>query len=119
MLFLFKFVVIQTIKFNYMHYKLREARLDKGYSQSTLGKKIGLEQTTYSRKERGVSVIRSEEWNRLAKALSLTVEEIKEVDNLVKENSATLPHEVLQSLFNYIQKLQLENENLKNRYNFK
>lgn len=102
-----------------MHYKLREARLAMGYSQATLGKKIGLEQTSYSRKERGVSVIRSEEWNRLAKALSLTVKDIKEENNLVIENSAILPHEVLQPLFNYIQKLQLENENLKNRFNFK
>jgi len=115
MLFLFMFVIIQTNKFNYMHNKLREARLAKGYSQSTLGKKIGLEQTTYSRKERGVCLIRQEEWSRLAKALDLCEKDIKGNDPLVINNIPILPAEVIHPLIKYIQKLELELETLKNR----
>jgi transcriptional regulator with XRE-family HTH domain len=96
-----------------MHNKLREARLAKGYSQSILGKKIGLEQTTYSRKERGVSSIRSEEWSRLAKALELCEKDIKENDYLAIDNMPIFPAEVMHPLIKYIQILELELENLK------
>jgi transcriptional regulator with XRE-family HTH domain len=98
-----------------MHNKLREARLAKGYSQSTLGKKIGLEQTTYSRKERGVSSIRPEEWSRLAKALEFPIESIKENENLDKASLDIDSKEVLDPLLKYIKKLELELENLKKK----
>jgi transcriptional regulator with XRE-family HTH domain len=95
----------------YMHKKLREARLLKGWSQQDLGKEIGLEQTSYSRKERGVSSIRPEEWVRLAKAVELPIEAIKENENLAKASLDIVPKEVLEPLLKYIQKLELENEN--------
>ena len=100
-----------------MHKKLREARLLKGWSQHDLGKEIGLEQTSYSRKERGVSSIRPEEWARLAKALELPIEAIKENKNLAKASLDIVPKEVLEPLLKYIQKLELENENLKKNPN--
>ena len=40
-----------------------------------------MEQTTYSRKERGISPITIAEWERIAKALEVSVEKIVEPNN--------------------------------------
>lgn len=45
-----------------------------------------MEQTTYSRKERGLSPISTEEWERIANVLEVKVEEITE-DNYSVSNS--------------------------------
>ncbi len=58
--------------------KLHDARKAKGITQKQMANRIAMEQTTYSRKERGKSPITDEEWARLAKTLEVQVEEIKE-----------------------------------------
>ncbi len=58
--------------------KLYDARKAKGITQKQMASRIAMEQTTYSRKERGKSPITDEEWARLAKTLEVPVEEIKE-----------------------------------------
>ena len=40
-----------------------------------------MEQTTYSRKERGISPITIAEWERIAKALEVSIEKIVEPNN--------------------------------------
>ena len=40
--------------------------------------KVGMEQTTYSRKERAKSPITNDEWKRFAEALEVPIDDIKE-----------------------------------------
>ena len=63
------------------HQKLKEIRTAKNITQNQMAKKIAMEQTTYSRKERGKSPIQDDEWERFAKALNVPVEDIK-VENI-------------------------------------
>ena len=63
------------------HQKLKEIRTAKNITQNQMAKKIAMEQTTYSRKERGKSPILDDEWERFAKALNVPVEDIK-VENV-------------------------------------
>jgi transcriptional regulator with XRE-family HTH domain len=61
--------------------KLIVARKLKGLTQKQMALKIAMEQTTYSRKERGKSPISEDEWLRFAKILEIPVDEIKEINN--------------------------------------
>jgi len=70
-----------------MYEKLKKIRISKGYSQSKFSKLIALEQTTYSRKERGKSLITEDEWNRISNALKVPIEEIKDENPLTKNNA--------------------------------
>ena len=61
--------------------KLITTRKLKGYTQEKLAQQIAMEQTTLSRKERGISPITIAEWERIAKALEVSVEKIVEPNN--------------------------------------
>ena len=66
-------------KYNKMEYKkLIAARRLKGFTQEKLATLIAMEQTTLSRKERGLSPISEEEWQRIATVLQVPVDDIKE-----------------------------------------
>ena len=58
--------------------KLITTRKLKGYTQEKLTQQIAMEQTTLSRKERGLSPISDEEWQRIATVLQVPVDDIKE-----------------------------------------
>ena len=64
-----------------MYYKLISIRKTKKITQKQIANLIGMEQTTYSRKERGISPITIAEWERIAKALEVSVEKIVEPNN--------------------------------------
>ena len=64
-----------------MYYKLIFIRKTKKITQKQIANLIGMEQTTYSRKERGISPITIAEWERIAKALEVSVEKIVEPNN--------------------------------------
>jgi transcriptional regulator with XRE-family HTH domain len=109
-----------------MHEKLKEARILKGYSQEKFSKEIAMEQTTYSRKERGRSVITDEEWERFAKALNIPKDEIIDEKPLTINNEnctfkdsffntqyINLPEKVLDIVMKYNSKLEEENTSLK------
>lgn len=64
-----------------MYYKLISIRKTKKITQKQIASLIGMEQTTYSRKERGISPITIAEWERIAKALEVSVEKIVEPNN--------------------------------------
>lgn len=66
--------------------KLIELRKLKGLTQSQMAKRIAMEQTTYSRKETGKSPITNDEWQRFAKALEVSIEDIKEETNVNFKN---------------------------------
>ena len=110
-----------------MHEKLKEARISKGYSQGKFSEVIAMEQTTYSRKERGKSSITEDEWDRFANALDVPKEEIKETNNpfsLKNENCTfnansigiqyvSIPQNVFDIIIKYNTKLKEENATLK------
>lgn len=62
----------------YMHEILKQKRTAKGYSQNEFSKLVAMDQTTYSRKETGKTFITEDEWDRFAKTLGVSKEEIKD-----------------------------------------
>lgn len=111
-----------------VHKKLVSLRKERGLSQGELASKIAMEQTTYSRKERGKSVMTNEEWSRIAEALDVSVEEIQDDKgvNLKNENCTfadasigiqyvSVPQEILDTVLKYNKKLEDEIEELKSR----
>lgn len=108
--------------------KLTKTRKMKGFSQYELATLINMEQTTYSRKERGIHDFTAREWEQMAQALGSTVEEIKEEKPMqynenctFNENSiccvgvhyATIPKELVEMMEKYIKVLERENESLR------
>ncbi len=61
-----------------IHGKLRNLRKEKGMSQKEIAQILSTDISSYSRKENGKSKIHDEEWEKLAKVLDVSVEEIKE-----------------------------------------
>jgi transcriptional regulator with XRE-family HTH domain len=110
------------------HQKLIAIRKTKGFTQEQMASKIPMEQTTYSRKERGKSPISMEEWARIAKTLEVSVEEIKDenvpfaiknenctfTDNAIGIQYVNIPQEVYAIVLKYNTKLEEENQRLKN-----
>lgn len=109
-----------------MHEKLINFRKAKGISQKEMAKKIAMEQTTYSRKERGISPITDNEWERLAKALEVNIDEIREEKSIsVKNENCTfhdsnigvqyinVPKQMLETLMKYTKLLEEKIEELK------
>ena len=108
------------------HKKLKEIRQAKNITQNQMAKKIAMEQTTYSRKERGKSPILDDEWQRFAKALDVPVEEIK-VENApltMKNDNCTfndnigiqhvnIPQNVFDIIIKYNAKLEEDNQSHK------
>lgn len=105
------------------HQKLIALRKTKGFTQKQMAAKVPMEQTTYSRKERGKSPISEEEWARIAKTLEVPVEEIKEenVPVSIKNENCTftdssvigiqyvnIPQEVYAIILKYNAKLEEE-----------
>ena len=92
---------------------------------------MGMTTSTYSRKENGHSKIHQEEWDRLAKALEIPVEDIYEseesmvfickdnatVHNQGINNNYAVPEYFLDNQRKYIAKLEEENEFLKAKNN--
>nr|WP_314499189.1 helix-turn-helix transcriptional regulator [uncultured Chryseobacterium sp.] len=91
--------------------KLIFTRRLKGFTQKNLAQQIAMEQTTLSRKERGLSPISDEEWQRIAAVLKVSVDEIREtknknysqnLDQIVKSYKEpqyiTMPKDILESL---------------------
>lgn len=109
--------------------KLIEARKSKGLTQKQMAFKIAMEQTTYSRKERGKSPISDEEWSRFAKTLEVPVEEIKEINNSSNSKNenctfndssigiqyVNIPQNVFDIIIKYNAKLEEENTMLKEK----
>ena len=70
--------------------KLRSIRKQKGISQKSMAKILSTDTSNYSRKERGETKIFNDEWEKLAAALDVPVEEIKESSrNLIRNENST------------------------------
>ncbi|MBW4361239.1 helix-turn-helix domain-containing protein [Flavobacterium taihuense] len=98
----------------------------RNFTQSEMSAKIAMEQTTYSRKERGISPITNEEWERFAKALNTSIEKIKDDIKLTtvlnevntfqtthNEPQITLPLNLFNIMLKYTSKLEEDIQKLK------
>ena len=110
--------------------KLIKARKDKKFSQQDIAEHLNISQTQYLRKEKGEIGITEQEWERIAKLLSVEVEEIKEEDgksisqhfeNVTgsyigsNNNYCSIPEFLLENQKEYIELLKKEIEILKAR----
>ncbi len=113
--------------------KLRNLRKQKGISQEKMAKIIGADPSNYSRKERGEVKIFDDEWEKLAKTLEVTVEEIKNDDakfSFQFENStfhdhagsninySNIPDFFIETQKKYIDKLEKEIQSLREENEF-
>lgn len=107
--------------------KLIKARKGK-YTQENMAKILHMTQSQYQRREKGEIKISDEEWERIAKALDTTVEEIKEDDvpqNIINNydnssgsyyphiNNYSIPEFILKNMEEYIDLLKKQIEELK------
>ncbi|PVV56275.1 transcriptional regulator [Chryseobacterium sp. HMWF035] len=120
--------------------KLKKIREEKGMSQEKMAKILSTGISSYSRKENGKSKIHDDEWEKLAKALDVPVEDLKEdlISGVVHNENSTfndtsnsgnyynqnfnIPNSVLENLQDYIsllkrdiELLKKENENLRSQ----
>lgn len=58
--------------------KLRNLRKEKGITQEKMAKILSTDPSNYSRKEQGKVKIHDEEWEKMAAALNVPLDEIKE-----------------------------------------
>jgi transcriptional regulator with XRE-family HTH domain len=107
---------------------LKEIRERKGVTQKQLAMKMAMEQTTLSKKERGISPITSEEYKKLAGFLETVVEELQSEthplsknenctfnDNSVGIQIISMPKDALDLILKLVSKLEEENADLKNQ----
>lgn len=107
--------------------KLRNLRKQRGYTQEYMSKIISTDVSNYSRKENDEVRIYDDEWEKLAEALGVPVEEIKEEKptNVINNNPSfhdnsgnfnqyyTIPNSIIENLQDYIKVLKQQNEALK------
>lgn len=115
-----------------MHERLINFRKAKGISQKEMAQKIAMEQTTYSRKERGISPVTDNEWERFAKALDVNIDEIREEKPVSMKNEnctfhdnssvnnvgvqyINVPEQMLETLMKYTKLLEDKIEELKEK----
>lgn len=107
--------------------KLLKMRILKGLTQYEIAVLANMDQTTYGRKENGISKITSNEWKKIASILDVPLKDIFEDDNksilifneislsskIMLKNSSdycNIPTYILETLEKYIEKLEFENK---------
>lgn len=91
--------------------KLIQARKAK-YTQENMAKLLHMTQSQYQRREKGDIKISDEDWERIAKALNTTVDDIKEVDSAVHQinNNQSADYSLSNKYFHNIPDYILENQ---------
>lgn len=105
---------------------LKDVRTRKGLTQKQLAIKMAMEQTTLSKKERGISPITAEEYKKLAGFLETSVEELQSEKHAISKNEnctfndhsvgiqiISMPKDALDLILKLVAKLEQENEELK------
>jgi transcriptional regulator with XRE-family HTH domain len=111
-----------------IHEKLKKIRTEKGMSQEKMAKILSTDISSYSRKENGKTKIHDDEWEKIAKALDVPVEDLKGkvAEGIVHNNNSTfndnsgnynqyytIPNSIIENLQDYINLLKEENQSLK------
>ncbi len=58
--------------------RLKNARIQRGYKQSEFAERVAMDQSQYSRRETGKVAITDEEWDRFARELGVSKDDIYE-----------------------------------------
>jgi transcriptional regulator with XRE-family HTH domain len=111
--------------------KLYDKRVEKKLTQEELAYQLGMETSSYNRRENGITKISKKEWDKIAKVLEVDFEEIYEPEDGVyvfnNTNSTGNFGKVHNNVFNnfsdfavetmkkYIDKLEQENQSLKEK----
>lgn len=108
--------------------KLTNKRIERNLSQEKIADLIGISQSQYNRRENGITKITKKEWDKMAKVLDTTLENIYEPEDgiyVINNESASgeysgsqnhfhqLPNHILETMRKYIEKLEDENKSLK------
>lgn len=108
--------------------KLINKRIEKNITQEDMAFRLGMNQSQYCRRENGTTKISKKEWDKIAKVLETSLEEIYEPEDGVyiinNENASgnysgshnhfhQIPDHVLETMRKYIEKLEAELEDLK------
>lgn len=107
--------------------KLKDKRIERNLTQEEFAFKIGLETSNYNRRESGITKISKKEWDKMAKILETTLEEIYEPEDGVYIINGDYAHGnfgenhtfnnfsefAFETMKKYIQKLEEENQLLK------
>ncbi|MET3025217.1 helix-turn-helix transcriptional regulator [Flavobacterium sp. UW10123] len=98
------------------HENLIKARKEKGLTQKEMAEMLAMEQTTYSKKERGITKIRENEWERFARILDKSIDDLKNRNKIIQKNEQ-LDHSsylnIIEIIIKYNQKLEEENSFLR------
>jgi transcriptional regulator with XRE-family HTH domain len=99
---------------------LKEIRVSKGFTQNQMAEKMAIEQTTYSKKERGISPINENEWKRLSEIFETPIDVLKKallrmqkVNENEQKDMVSIPLNVFTDIVHQKQKIQEENTQLK------
>ncbi|TRX41437.1 helix-turn-helix transcriptional regulator [Flavobacterium restrictum] len=87
--------------------KLISVRTQKGFSQEKVADLIGMGQSSYCRREKGLVSIMDHEWTKIAKALGVDKESIYEQESNQSHNV------ILENMQKYVARLEQENQSLK------
>lgn len=102
--------------------KLQDLRTTRGLSQEEIADLLGMTQSNYSRKEKGITRISPQEWEHMAKKLEVELDEIYQPDesNIIYKNnrgnsfsnfnSGTININIPEFVLEYIEVLKEKNE---------
>jgi len=90
--------------------KIRQIRLQKGYSQENLADMLGISTTAYGDIERNKTELTISRASEIAKSLNISILDLLEIEELVHLTPAL---SLKEREFENIEKLHLENEKLK------
>ena len=110
--FLYFYYYCLPNQINVIKSKLKALRLKKQMSQEEIADILGMTQSTYSRKEKGITNITMQEWTRLAKVFGVEKDEIYQANISPKEifkalENLNIPPELLDKI-NFLQKENFE-----------
>jgi transcriptional regulator with XRE-family HTH domain len=117
------FLFLKQIALNMIKQKLINKRKERNFTQEEFAFKLGIETSNYNRRENGITKISKNEWDKMAKLLDTTLEEIYEPEDgvyIIKSeitNPPTLNEFAFETMKKYIQKLEEEIELLRKRFN--
>jgi len=109
--------------------KLIDKRKERNLTQEDFAFKLGIETSNYNRRENGVTKISKKEWDKMAKILETSLEEIYEPEDGVYIINGDNAHGnfgsnhtfnnfsefAFETMKKYIQKLEEENQSLKDQ----
>ncbi|MEB3380284.1 helix-turn-helix domain-containing protein [Flavobacterium psychrophilum] len=111
--------------------KLINKRVERNLSQSEFADLLEITQSQYSRRENGVTKISKKEWDKMAKVLNTTLDDIYDPEDgiyIINNENASgnysgsqnhfhqIPDHVLETMRKYIEKLEEENLSLKEKF---